>query len=80
MSPNLDRALTRAVNLATVFFSAWGLLALWVSWHDVKTINRTLTPEASAWFWGCRSFMRGHPEECGRMVLPAPPVSGDKAP
>ena len=79
MSHELDRALTRLVNLATITSIAWGLLTLWVAWHDVRTINRALTPEASAWFWDCRSFMRGHSEERGRMVLPLPP-SGDKAP
>ena len=79
MSPELDRALTRLVNLATITSIAWGLLTLWVAWHDVQTINRALTPEVSAWFWDCRSFMRGHSEECGRMVLPPRP-SGDKSP
>ena len=79
MSHELDRALTRLVNLATVASIAWGLLMLWVAWHDVQTINRALTPDVSAWFWDCRSFMRGHADKCARMVLPPPP-SGDKAP
>lgn len=78
MSPNLDRALTRAVNLAVAIALMYGALSVWAGVHDLSVIQRILTPEREAWLFDCRSLMRGHEAECGRMVLPPVP-GGDKA-
>ena len=78
MSPNLDRALTRAVNLAVAIAIIHVVLTCWAAVHDLSAIQRVLTPEREAWLFDCWSLTRS-PEECGRMVLPPVPDGGDKA-
>jgi len=79
MSPNLDRALTRVVNIAVFIAIMHVVLTCWVAVHDLSAIQRVLTPEREAWLFDCRSLVRGHEAECGRMVLPPVPDGGDKA-
>ena len=73
MSENLDRALTRVVNLVMLCCVFVLIVDFVKAFGDVETWNRVLTPEQMAWFDDCRALLNNQ-EACARMVLPPAPM------